>query len=92
MIVFKYQLTQTINGWLTVRMPVGAKVLSVDVQNGIVCLWALVDESVSEREMRRFLVVGTGRGFTPTKPISFVGTVLLMNGELVLHVFEEVSS
>lgn len=68
-------------------MPRGAKVLSVQVQNGVPCIWALVDP-VEPVEMRRFLLVGTGHEIECTDGLSFIGTFQMRDGELVFHLFE----
>ena len=67
-----------------VLMPLGAEVLSVAGQNEYPCLWARVDPE-AELETRRFRVCETG---APGAEGEHVGTVLLYNGALVLHVFE----
>lgn len=64
----------------------GANVLSVAVQYGVVCVWALVDLS-RETEKRAFRIYGTGGSCEINQRAQFLGTVLLAGGELVLHVF-----
>lgn len=65
-------------------MPEGAKVLHVDEQNGLICLWAEVN--VYSREVSRyFYIIGTGRKI-PDEVGDFLGTALIDG--LVFHVFE----
>lgn len=66
------------------NVPRGAKVLSVDLQSNIICIWMLVDPKnlLVEREFR---VVGTGWD-TDREAHEFVGTVI--DGPFVWHVFE----
>lgn len=42
-----------------IEMPKGAEILSAQLQNDIICIWALVDPS-AEKETRNFSLVGTG--------------------------------
>ena len=86
--IYKYQIQPTeLEDQVTVSMPVGAKVLSVQVQKGIVCLWVLINTKEKVDEFREFNVVGTGHDidFNTNK---FVGTFQLMEGNLVFHLFE----
>lgn len=75
----------------TVAMPVGARILCVQAQDESdttvdIEVWALVDPEAA-RETRRFLVVGTGQLFDPTRLI-YHGTTQHMQGALVFHTFE----
>lgn len=88
--IFKYELGVTDEQGF--YLPVGAKVLSVQTQNGIPCMWVLVDET-APTEHRTFLTVGTGQpapddlGRRP-----YCGTYQLHGGALVFHVFENVTT
>jgi hypothetical protein len=68
-----------------VSMPAGAKVLCVQVQNGVPCLWALVDPTAPKLS-RNFFTFGTGHPIDPTG-LEFVGTYQIDGGALVFHVF-----
>ena len=70
-------------------MPKSAKIVSVHEQNGRVCLWALVDPKAS-LETRYFILCGTGQKID-IGPVTYLGTAHLMGGNLVLHVFEDLS-
>jgi hypothetical protein len=74
-------------GETTVKIPVGAELLTIQEQYGEPCLWALVDPS-AEKEERFFRTYGSGH---PVKdvPGKYVGTFQLKNGSFVFHVFEE---
>lgn len=67
-----------------IKMPIGAEVLTVQVQGDIPCLWALVESSVPS-ESRTILIFGTGH---PVSGLNnkYIGTFQL--GALVFHVFE----
>lgn len=67
-------------------MPAGATALCVHDQSGVPTLWALCDAD-RPTVSRSFRMAGTGH------PIAddigpHVGSVVLMGGKLVLHVFE----
>ena len=80
--IWKYTLE--ITDLQTVEMPSGAIILSVDNQDGSLCLWALVDTEAAKEEVC-IEIIGTGNPvFSATR--QFIGTVLM--GSLVWHVFE----
>ena len=78
----------------TLLIPKGGKILSAAGQNDDVCIWVLVDPQAPE-EPRFFTVYGTGH-IIPDKrfrdsslgTMQHIGTALLHNSSLVLHVFE----
>ena len=84
LIIWKYPLFPTIN---KLPFPVGARVLTVQEQDGNLCLWVQVDVN-AEREERIFTVYGTG-WVMPKNPGTYVGTAQLQS--LVFHVYEEVA-
>lgn len=84
--VYKYPIPVT-GEWVSVMMPVGAKVLSAQVQNGVLNLWARV--TVDRPPItHRFRIAGTGHDLGDFVG-RHIGTVQLGGGSLVLHVFEE---
>jgi hypothetical protein len=86
------KMTQTIWKWnlqtgsTTISMPVHARVLSVQEQCGVVELWALVQPS-SPKRSRTFSIYMTGQELYDDPGI-YIGTVQVLGGEIVLHVFE----
>lgn len=73
-----------------VEIPQEAKVLTVQVQNGIPCIWALV-ESENGLEKRTFRLAGTGHDLEPASPneiLEYVGTFQLLEGKFIGHLFE----
>ena len=81
--IWKYELMLT--DTQTVLMPKHAEVLTAQVQNNIICVWAFISEENEMVAPRRFDIVGTGN------PIQddlgrFVDTVQM--GQLVWHIFE----
>ena len=87
--IFKYQLPvpEAPSSYVDVEMPEGARVLSAGAQNGEVVVWALVDPH-AKTVLRRFAIYPTGLTEVPEHPVNFVGTVMLLGGALVFHVFD----
>jgi hypothetical protein len=82
--VYKYKLLQGIN---RLMMPEGAQVLTVQLQEDIPTIWALVDPDSPLKE-RAFLLAGTGHEIevnTSAQPV-YVGTVQI--DWMVWHCFE----
>lgn len=69
-------------------MPVGAKILTVQVQNGIPCMWAMVDPDASTEEVT-IRVHGTGHPICDSAKLEYIGTFQIYGGGLVFHVFKE---
>lgn len=80
--IWKYELEWPVQSLL---VPVGATFLSVAVQGPNVCVWAIVDQVIDEREHRMVRVVATGQEFDP-EGTNYIGTVQIE--PLVYHVFE----
>jgi hypothetical protein len=69
-----------------VSMPKGAEIVSTQVQNGIICLWAFVDPN-AEQEPTYIEVVGTGWQIpSHLSRENYIATV--QDGQLVWHVFK----
>lgn len=82
--IWKYPLA--VESRQVISMPVGAQILSVQVQGGTPCLWALVEIGAPPRD-RGIQVFGTGH---PADDAGvFIGTFQLSGGMLVFHVFED---
>lgn len=67
-------------------MPIGAEILSVQVQRGNPHMWALVDPE-APCEVRTFRILGTGY-IELGAPGQHLGSFQLNDGALVFHVFE----
>ena len=70
----------------TVPMPARAKLLDVQMQNGVCCIWALC-EPKAPNEPRHLAIYGTGNP-VPDEPGEYVATFQMADGALVFHVFE----
>jgi hypothetical protein len=70
-----------------ISMPEGAEILSVQVQRGQVCLWALVNPNLAKKP-RTIEIFGTGHEVDDS-PRTYIGTVQVhpMGSDLVWHVF-----
>jgi hypothetical protein len=89
MTIYKYPLE--ITDAQAVQMPLGAKILSVHAQAvDRICLWAIVNESSTDRERREIEIFGTGHNM-PSGERVFIGTVLTYRDMYVWHVFERLT-
>jgi hypothetical protein len=87
--IWKYDVPAISRGGCSrISMPVGAKVLSVQVQGTTPVMWASVDPAAPKKD-RFFQIVGTGWNFDPSG-LEFVGTFQIDGGSLVFHLFERV--
>jgi len=68
------------------NVPRGARILALREQGEIPCLWMLVDPE-APTEKRTFRMHGTGHAIEGD-PGVYLGTALIEDGALVLHVFE----
>ena len=88
MVIWKFSLM--VIDRQTITMPVNAEILSVQMQAGVLCMWAVVDPD-AEREQRLFEILGTGHAVPDVgKDVArhHLATVQARGGELVWHVFE----
>ena len=83
--VYKYELPTS--GTVSFSMPRDSEILSLQVQHGTPCIWALVDTE-SAPCMRWFSVYGTGDEILSSTQ-KFIGTFQVSEGNLVFHVFED---
>ena len=78
--IWKFPLTNE-----AVEMPKGARLLTVQTQNGIPCLWAEVNPK-AEKVTRHLLVVGTGWDDGLVEGSTYLAT--FQQGPLVFHVYD----
>ena len=83
--IYKYPVP--INDQFTIEMPLGAKILSFQMQNDLPMLWAAVWENSSSEE-RKFQLCGTGHDIDMDLVKSFIGTVQMYRHSFVWHLFE----
>ena len=84
--IFKYKLGSRVQD---IMMPVGSRIIHVESQFGIPCLWAEVDTGLDvQLNKRRFVIINTGDSI-PNSGLRYVGTFFLENGAYVGHVYED---
>lgn len=85
--IFKYPIGITDKQNLLI--PGGAKILTVQVQNGAPFIWAMVDPEAPTEEIA-IRVHGTGHPICDSSNLEYIGTFQSMYGvNLVFHVFKE---
>jgi len=82
--VYKYPLELTAHPQ-SVTMPGDAAVVHFAMQGDTPTIWAIVDPISSAREMRNFVIRGTGHDLD--EELHYIGTAF--HGPLVWHLFEE---
>lgn len=82
--IYKYSL-QICDSQI-IQMKKGARIISLQVQNRIPCIWAMVDPNEVD-EPKAFCTFGTGHDLSGVD-LQFIGTYQLCSGELIYHVFE----
>lgn len=82
--IHKYPLKVTDEQKVTI--PYGAKILTVQVQNGTPCLWAEVDVDQVRQTKQPVFIVGTGHPM-PAAAQQYLSTFQLEDGKLVFHVY-----
>lgn len=82
--IYKYPFV--ITSEQSIKLPKGAKPLSVQLQFDIPCLWALVDEG-NQPEDRILVIHGTGNPIDSIDDHTYLGTIQMREGTFVWHVF-----
>lgn len=72
------------------EIPKDAKILSTQVQNDNLVLWALVDPE-NTVEKKEILIFETGHYIDESLNIKFIDTFQVYDGQLVFHVFERLT-
>jgi hypothetical protein len=88
--VFKYVFSPGPDSNEFVVNTIPGRVLSVAGQHGQLCVW-IQGSDIAPLVRRVFCVVGTGHPCDECEQLPFLGTVLLYDGKLVLHVFDRSS-
>ena len=90
-IIYKEILNFTESEYLELSLPFNSQLLSVQVQREKICLWYRwnLEAKNDEPETRALLMVGTGHEVNNKYNLNtFLGTVQLMGGSFVFHIFE----
>jgi hypothetical protein len=70
-------------------LPIGARVLTAQIQNDVPCLWVLVNPNTA-KEPRTFYVIGTGHELPVDIALTYISTFQQYGGALVWHLFEAI--
>lgn len=82
--IYKYQLEVTDEQ--VIKMPAYAEILTVQIQDGIPCIWVAVNTVFADRDYK-IRTIGTGNPIEKEFKGRYIGTYQLQNGSLVFHVF-----
>ena len=83
--IYKYPIEVTDEQ--VVLLPTGAKILTIQSQGDIACIWALVDPMAPRNEEIAIRIHGTGHDVPDSENLEYVGTFQMMGGRLVFHSF-----
>jgi len=81
---FKFE----INDNFELSMPKNAEILTIQIQNNIPCIWAIID-SDQLSEIRYFELYGTGHLLKESKK-KYIGSFRMYNDSLIFHLFENI--
>lgn len=90
MLIYKFPLSVDFDKAEDIKMPAGATVLALQVQRGVPCIWATVEQD-APKIRRRFRTYGTGHPMEDADRFPYyVGTYQLPElPSLVCHVFTD---
>ena len=80
--ILKYKIS--LEGENSIALSIGAEILSIQMQKGSICMWALEDPDATTW-VRNFVVYGTGWDIGDN-PGKYIGTV--QDDIFVWHIFE----
>ena len=87
MVVYKYPINE-FSDYIGMEMPQGAKILTVQMQYDVPCIWALVDPDMP-LEQRVFRLAGTGHPiYESLINLDYIGTFQMSRGDLIFHLLE----
>lgn len=83
--IYKYKID--IDDTQTLTLPKGAEILSVINQFDDACIYAIVDTDTTETEEYSLQCYGTGHTIRHDDSYKFLGTVAMLGGNFIYHVF-----
>jgi len=86
-----YKYTLEVTDEQDIEMPLNSTILTIQVQNNIPCLWAIVDPNETEVRVKRVMIFGTGHPIDDDIlkfNLSYIYTFQLKEESLVFHAFE----
>jgi hypothetical protein len=72
---------------VSISMPEGAEILSVQTQYEQPCMWALVDPE-AKKVTRKFETFGAGDPVNDPETKNFIATYQQKGGAMIFHIFE----
>ena len=84
-IIYKYLLQ--VADKQVLQLPLGYKILSLQVQNEMPCLWLEMNLDETKKVLVPLYTFGTGRTFSNLPELKYIGTYQLEGGALVLHAY-----
>jgi len=84
--VWKFDIRR-VSDYNMIKMPMGAKILHVGMQNDEIFIWALVHPT-NEYINRKIGMVGTGHSIPKKESENYIGSVINHMGEFVWHFFD----
>ena len=86
--IYKYELSEEKVQW--VSLPLNSTILSVVEQYQKIVMYVIVDAEQENTQEIEFLLLGTGQIFDDViESYSFLNTVKLSDGNVMVHVFVE---
>lgn len=82
-----WKWTLALVGQQTLELPVGARILTVQMQGDAPQLWAACNSETTSKESRHIAIYGTGHPL-PDDPGQYIATFQMHDGALVFHAFE----
>lgn len=73
-----------------IHIPKNSKILSVGNQKENLCIWYACDVRSAELDEIKIRIFGTGHEIENDFDGKFINTVIMHNGDLVWHVFQEI--
>jgi len=83
--IWKFELNTT--DAQSVKMPLDAEILTVQMQNENPCLWCLVDVE-KEKAFREIRIIDTGHPIENDFTGKYIGTYQVYGGSGVFHLFD----
>jgi hypothetical protein len=77
-----------IENLFSIEMPKDAKILTVQMQKNMQCIWVMVNTEQKQPEERHFRLIGTGEPFSPEFRETYIGTFQRLGGDFIFHLFE----
>jgi len=81
--IYKYHIRMILNSTVSIRMPIGAEIISTQMQDGELFCWAVVEPD-ADTELRAFKIVPTGVDFHGYEK----HLTTIQHCGLVYHIFE----